>query len=125
MLQLLIVCVFAKIDSGKFKNYVISLDDPKAKKSEEVKKILPFSKFINWYNPLLRSALKTGILILAIKLATRIVNDIMYGAPTSVGEVILMAVYYLSDVIYGAVAYIIIVLTMSAVYEKIKAKDGV
>ena len=123
MLQLLIVYGFAKFDSDRYKLYVSSLDNKKNVGTEEQKNILPFSKFVDRYNPLLRSALKTGLLILGLKLFTRVINDITYGAPSSLGEVLLMAVYYVSDIIYGAVAYTIIVLTMTLIYEKLKKKD--
>ncbi len=123
MLQLLVVYAFAKADSDKYKLYVASLDSGKTVDLSDKKLILPFSKFIDWYNPLLRSALKSSLLILLIKIITRIINDVTYGAPTSAGEVLLMVVYYLSDVVYGAVAYGIIVLTMVVLYEKLKKKD--
>ena len=123
MLQLAVVYGFAKVDSDKYKLYVASLDNGKTVDLSDRKVILPFSKFIDWYNPLLRSALKTGILILSLKLFTRIVNDVTYGAPSSIGEILLMIVYYVSDIVYGAVAYAIIVLTISLVYEKLKKKD--
>ena len=123
ILQLLVVYGFAKVDSDKYKLYVSSLDTEKAINLSDKRLILPFSKFVDWYNPLLRSAIKTGILILSLKLLTRVINDVTYGAPTSAGEVLLMVVYYLSDFIYGVVAYGVIVLTMSSLYEKLKKKD--
>ena len=124
MLQLLVVYVFAGTDANKYKLYVSSLGTEKSSDAIEKKFILPFSKFIDWYNPLLRSALKTSILILALKLFTRVINDVTYGAPTSIGEALLMVVYYVSDIIYGAVAYAIIVLVMAVIYDKLKKKDG-
>lgn len=123
MLQLLVVYAFARTDSDKYKLYVSSSGAERSSASSEKKLILPFSKLIDWYNPLLRSALKTSLLILTLKLLTRVINDVTYGAPTSAGEVLLMVVYYVSDFIYGAVAYAMIVLVISVVYEKLKKKD--
>ena len=124
MLQLLAVYIITSIDSGKFKLYAASLDDPKVKSRIEEKKILPLSRLIDWNNPLQRSAIKMSALILAIKLITRIINDISYGAPESLGEVLIMIVYYLSDLIYGAVAYFIAIFVISRFYESVKKKNG-
>jgi hypothetical protein len=66
-----------------------------------------------------------SLLILLIKLVTRVINDISYGAPESVEEVLIMVLYYLSDIIYGAVAYLISIFVISQFYEKIKKKSGV
>ncbi len=123
MLQLLIVYVFTKIDSSKYKLYVDSLDDPKQISRPEPQKILPLKKFVNWNNPLQRSAIKMSILILTIKLLTRIANDITYGAPGSFAEVLIMCVYYISDVLYGVIAYVMAVVTITAVYERLKKRD--
>jgi hypothetical protein len=124
MLQLLAVYIITSIDSSKFKLYAASLDDPKVKSRIEEKKILPLSRLIDWNNPLQRSAIKMSALILAIKLITRIINDISYGAPESLGEVLIMIVYYLSDLIYGAVAYFIAIFVISRFYESVKKKNG-
>ena len=124
MLQLLAVYIITSIDAGKFKLYAASLNDPKIKSRIEEKKILPFPKLIDWNNPLGRSAIKMSALILAIKLITRVINDISYGAPESLGEVLIMVVYYLSDVIYGAVAYFIAIFVISRFYDSVKEKNG-
>ena len=123
MIQLLVVYIFSRTDSEKYLAYVESTKAKDQACDEASRKILPFSKFIDWYNPLLRSVTKTAILILAIKLITRIINDITYGAPTSLGEVLLMTVYYLSDIIYGIVAYVIMALSISVLYDKVKQKS--
>jgi hypothetical protein len=125
MLQLLVVYIFTRIDSDKFKAYVATFDSNKSRNEAQPTKILPFSKLINWNNPLQRSAIKMSLLILLIKLVTRVINDISYGAPESVGEVLIMVLYYLSDIIYGAVAYLISIFVISQFYEKIKKKSGV
>ena len=122
MLQLLIIYLFSRSDSTKFKIYVDSLDSPK-KISEEPKKILPFAKLFDWNNPLQRSSAKMSMFIFGIKIFTRIINDIIYGAPDSVGEVLIMCVYYLSDILYGIVAYLLATLTISVLYDRIKKKD--
>ena len=65
-----------------------------------------------------------GALITAIKVGTRIVNDISIGAPESFGEVMIMVVYYLSDLIYGAIAYFVAVFIINLLFERLKKKDG-
>lgn len=124
MLQLLAVYVITSIDSSKFRLYAASLDDPKIKSRIPERKILPFPKLCDWNNPLERSAIKMSLLILSVKLITRVINDIFYGMPESLGEVLIMAVYYLSDLIYGTVAYFVAIFVITRFYELIKKKNG-
>ena len=122
MVQMLIVYLFSHSDSTKFKIYVESLDSPK-NNQEPPKKILPFAKLFDWNNPLSRSSAKMSLFIFGIKIITRIINDIVYGAPSSFLEVLIMCVYYLSDILYGIVAYLLAVVAISALYDRIKKKD--
>ena len=128
LIQLLVVYIFAATDSSR---YISSLEALRASKrdkarqrAENIESVLPFSKFIDWYNPLQRSAIKMSALITAIKVGTRIINDVSVGAPESFGEVMIMVVYYLSDFIYGAVAYIVAIFVISLFFERLKKKDG-
>ena len=128
LIQLLVVYIFAATDSSR---YISSLEALRASKrdkarqrAENIGSVLPFSKFIDWYNPLQRSAIKMSVLITVIKVGTRIINDISVGAPESFGEVMIMVVYYLSDFIYGAVAYIVAIFVISLFFERLKKKDG-
>ena len=128
LIQLLVVYIFAATDSSR---YISSLESLRASKrdkarqrAENIGSVLPFSKFIDWYNPLQRSAIKMSALITAIKVGTRIINDVSVGAPESFGEVMIMVVYYLSDLIYGAVAYIVAIFVISLFFERLKKKDG-
>lgn len=128
LIQLLVVYIFAATDSSR---YISSLEALRASKRDKARQrvenigsVLPFSKFIDWYNPLQRSAIKMSVLITAIKVGTRIINDVSVGAPESFGEVMIMVVYYLSDFIYGAVAYIVAIFVISLFLERLKKKDG-
>lgn len=128
LIQLLVVYIFAATDSSR---YISSLEALRASKrdkarqrAENIGSVLPFSKFIDWYNPLQRSAIKMSALITAIKVGTRIINDVSVGAPESFGEIMIMVVYYLSDLIYGAVAYIVAIFVISLFFERLKKKDG-
>ena len=64
-------------------------------------------------NPLQISAIFAGGLLSINNILSRIVSDIsysiIYGAPESFGEVLVMVAYYLSDVLVAGIAFIIIV----------------
>ena len=120
LLQFLIVLLIASVIS---KNYLRSLEllkTSKRKQSKQPEFILPISKFINWYNPLLRISVYSGITVVLFRVLSRVVTDIGAGAPTMVGEVLIMIVYYLSDVIYGIAAYLIAILVFNILYDMIK-----
>ena len=124
MLQLLIVYLFAATDSRKYMQHLELMKSKKKKGRSSADEdpssefVFPFTKFYSYVNPLQRSALKMGILISAIKIFARILNDVSYGLPKSFGEVMVMIVYYLSDVIYGIAAYVIAIMIFNFVYEK-------
>lgn len=128
LLQLLAIYMFATTDSSKYLSSIEALKgSPDAKKRELAAKsesILPFSRLINWYNPLQRSAVKMSALIMGIRIGIRIVYDISVGAPESFDEVMKMVVYYLSAFLYGAMAYIVALLVMHLLFERLKKKDG-
>ena len=128
LLQLLAVYIFATTDSSRYISSVDALRNSKRDKirakAEKIGSVLPFSKFIDWYNPLQRSATKMAALIVVIKIGTRIINDVSIGAPESFGEVMIMVVYYLSDLIYGAVSYIVAIFIIHLFFESLKKKDG-
>jgi hypothetical protein len=128
LIQLLVVYIFAATDSSRYISSIEALKNSKRiklrEKAEQQEGVLPFSKLFDWYNPLQRSAIKMGALITAIKVGTRIVNDISIGAPESFGEVMIMVVYYLSDLIYGAIAYFVAVFIINLLFERLKKKDG-
>ena len=128
LLQLLAVYIFAATDSSRYISSLEALrsskNDKARARAESITSVLPFSKFFDWYNPLQRSAIKMSALITAIKVGTRIINDVSVGAPESFGEVMIMVVYYLSDFIYGAVAYIVAIFVINLFFERLKKKDG-
>ncbi len=128
VLQLIVICFFATTDLNKYLKLIAFTKEKKGKKKgqklpTEDLKVLPISKIFNFYNPLQSSALKMSILICGIKIITRIINDITIGAPSSFGEILVMAVYYLSDILYGVVAYITAILVFNTIYEKLKKND--
>ena len=69
---------------------------------------------------MLRISVYSGITVVLFRVLSRVVTDIGAGAPTMVGEVLIMIVYYLSDVIYGIAAYLIAILVFNILYDMIK-----
>ncbi len=70
---------------------------------------LEFTSVFSKKNPLQVAMLTAGIILSAVKLGMRISSDIKYssffGAPTGVGEILIMIVYYLSDILVCAIFY--------------------
>ena len=58
-------------------------------------------------NPLHRSALFTGIILSAIKIVSRILFDIAYGAPKTLSDALWMIAYYISDILIAIIVYAI------------------
>ena len=125
MLQLLVVYFFATTDMNKYLQYAELLRAKrkakgKKEKSETPEPILPVTRLLNRYNPLQRSAFKMGLLMLGLKVISRMLNDLSYGAPTSFGATMVMLTYYLSDILYGVVAYFMALLIFGIIYDKLK-----
>ena len=97
----------------------VSLINQKKNSSKKLEYILPIKKFINWYNPLLRAAIYSSITVTAFKFLARLITDIDAGAPNSFGEVMIIAVNYLTDAIYGIVAYIVAIFIFNLLYDKL------
>ncbi len=136
LLQLLLVYLFALKYANRYLRK-IAFASKTAKKAKKAKRgdnviltdirqeelsVFPINKLFDFKNPILSSALAMSIVIVAVKIITRIINDISWGAPTSLGEVAIMAVYYLSDIVYGAVAYFVAIFVFTSLYDKLKRK---
>ena len=81
-------------------------------------KNLEFTQVYSKNNPLQSSALKVGILLSAVKILTRVIYDISYGAPTSASEVLTMVIYYFSDMLICVVFYALCWLIFSKLYKR-------
>ena len=79
---------------------------------------IDFSKVFSKDNPMLVSVLKSGILLSAIKIVTRIIYDINYGAPSGFSEILIMSVYYFSDLLICVIFYTVCWLFLSKLYRK-------
>lgn len=118
ILQFILVFVFVSICVN---NYLRSVDilTQKGKSSSLIKHILPIKKYVDWYNPLLRSAIYSSIIITVFKIIARIITDIDAGAPSSFGEVMIMIINYVTDAAYGFAAYILAILIFNLLFEKL------
>lgn len=94
--------------------------------SDDVSALYPFKKIYSRSNPLQTCLLRNGIILSAVRIISRIIWDISYGAPSDAGEVLLMAAYYLSDVVIVVISYALSCLLISCLYrlyQKRSAKE--
>ena len=130
VIQLMIVYFFATTDCNRHMRRIAAINTKRSKRgksvhdADELPEVLPLSGLYSRFNPLQHSALKMGLLILAVHVLTRVINDIDYGMPQSAGEIFVMIAYYLSDIIYGVIAYFIALFIFTAVYDKLKKKTA-
>ena len=68
--------------------------------------LFPFKKLYSKENPLQTCALWSGIILSAVKIVSRILYDIGYGAPSGIMEILIMVVYYGSDIVLGLLFYL-------------------
>ena len=67
--------------------------------------LFPFKKLYSKENPLQSCALWSGIILSAVKIVSRMLYDIGYGAPSGIMEILIMVVYYGSDIALGILFY--------------------
>ena len=87
--------------------------------------IHPFCKIFDKTNPLQRSVLINTIILVGIKVLSRLVFDIDYGAPEDFGEVLIMAVYYLSDLLLAVIFYALSIVVLNKLFQYKAKKDEV
>jgi len=85
--------------------------------------LCPFEKLYSRANPLQVCALKIGVLLSAVKILSRIIFDIYYGAPTTFSEVLIMVIYYLSDILIGVLVYAAMFWIFGRLYKENAAKE--
>ena len=81
---------------------------------------LEFTCVYSKHNPLQLSALRTGIILSAVKIASRIIYDLSYGAPKDAREILTMVIYYFSDVLICVIFYALCWLLFSTLYKRDK-----
>ena len=80
--------------------------------------VYPFRKFYSKGNPVQRCLLIIGIILASLKVLSRVIFDIDYGAPESFEECLVMAVYYLSDLLIGLIFYLIASFILSRIFQE-------
>ena len=98
--QVGIVLAIVAYERHKFNDFLKT-----SKTSPRSLKLLPFKKVYDKNNPLQICMLRIAILISGIKIVTRIISDIQYGAPRSFPEGLVMVIYYLADLLNGIAFY--------------------
>ncbi len=93
-------------------------------KDDTAPALCPFTKLYNRANPLQVCALKIGILLSSVKILSRIIFDLYYGAPTTLSETLIMVIYYLSDILIGVLVYAAMFWIFGRLYKEKKAKEN-
>ena len=123
LIQLLIVTIIASVMAKSYLRSIALADTKKSSlKGKKIEHILPIKEFINWYNPLLRSAIYMAITVLVLRASSRIIADIEIGLPTSFGEVLEIILGYFTDFVYAIVAYIVTIFIFNLLYDSFTQK---
>ena len=65
--------------------------------------------------------MRTGIILSAVKIVSRIIYDLSYGAPDNAKEILTMVIYYFSDVLICVIFYALCWLLFSTLYKRDKS----
>lgn len=80
----------------------------------------PFKKVYSKENPIQGCVLVIGGILSAVKVISRIIYDIEYGAPDGIGEILTMIVYYGSDLLIGLIFYVLSTLILGKLFRRIQ-----
>ena len=123
LIQLLIVTIIASVTAKSYLRSIALADTKKSSlKGKKIEHVLPIKKFINWYNPLLRSAIYMAMTVLVLRASSRIIADIEIGLPASFGEVLEIILRYFTDFVYAIVAYIVTIFIFNLLYDSFNKK---
>ena len=116
-LQFGLILIFAIVIANSYLRSTEMLEQKikKGKASQRIEQILPIKKYINWYNPLLRTAIYSSIIITAVRIFSRTISLLI----TIPDNVILIITDYLSDLIFGFAAYMIFIFIFNLLYDKL------
>lgn len=78
----------------------------------------PFQRIYSKKNPAQTCILCIAVIRSAVKIISRIIYDIDYGAPEGFGEVVTMAVYYCSDLLIGVIFYALATLFLGKFFRR-------
>ena len=87
--------------------------------------IHPFRSIIDTKNLIQSRVLTVAIVLSGIKVLSRLVYDIDYGAPADVKEFFIMVVYYLSDLFLAVIFYVLSILVLNKLFKHKQKKDEV
>lgn len=121
-LQFGLILIFAIVIANSYLRSTEMLEQKikKGKASQRIEQILPIKKYINWYNPLLRSAFYSSIIITAIRVLARTISIIISSANIgSANNIFLIITDYASDFIFGFAAYMIFIFIFNLLYDKL------
>ena len=116
-LQFGLILIFAIVIANSYLRSTEMLEQKikKGKASQRIEQILPIKKYINWYNPLLRTAIYSSIIITAVRIFSRTISLLI----TIPDNVMLIITDYLSDLIFGFTAYMIFIFIFNLLYDKL------
>ena len=116
-LQFGLILIFAIVIANSYLRSTEMLEQKikKGKASQRIEQILPIKKYINWYNPLLRTAIYSSIIITAVRIFSRTISLLI----TIPDNAMLIITDYLSDLIFGFTAYMIFIFIFNLLYDKL------
>ena len=116
-LQFGLILIFAIVIANSYLRSTEILEQKikKGKASQRIEQILPIKKYINWYNPLLRTAIYSSIIITAVRIFSRTISLLI----TIPDNAMLIITDYLSDLIFGFAAYMIFIFIFNLLYDKL------
>ena len=87
----------------------------KALLKKEIIAFIPVKKIYSKKNALQVSALCAGGILSAVKIASRVIYDIDYGAPESLIEICSMVLFYSLDILVAAISYVAIIIVLAMI----------
>ena len=94
-----------------------SLFDDQAPHTTNISEYYPFQKIYSNKNPIQVCLLIIAVIRSAVKILSRVIYDIDYGAPEGIGEILTMAVYYCSDLLIGIIFYAVATLLLGRFFR--------
>ena len=113
----LVIIIYEVCKSSRFIN-------ERKKAGLDAPKFLPLTSVLSKNNPLQICSFKLAIMISGIKIVTRIVSDLYYGAPESLAEVLVMLAYYASDLLNGVIFYTLLWFLFTHIDKKENKKES-
>ena len=117
LLQFFIVFFIVRSVAKNYLRSVNILKDKKKSTSSKVKQILPIKGLTDKYNPLLRAALYSGIVVTGFRIIVQLIADIDLGAPSSFAVTLIMLILYATSIVYGAISYLISIPVFNLFYK--------